>query len=132
MVTLAMPLSAQEKAKKDSLRKERTIALYGHVKNSLTRVGIPDVLITLMREDSTVVDTMHVFKQWSGRGKDDYAYRLRFLPVSNSTLSVLSTPTMRPPTSTTLCATSPATITSMPRGIICVAVWPRRKRPWTR
>ncbi len=75
MVTLAMPLSAQEKAKKDSLRKERTIALYGHVKNSLTRVGIPDVLITLMREDSTVVDTMHVFKQWSGRGKDDYAYR---------------------------------------------------------
>ena len=75
MVTLAMPLSAQEKAKNDSLKRERTIALYGHVKNSLTRVGIPDVLITLMREDSTVVDTMHVFKQWSGRGKDDYAYR---------------------------------------------------------
>ena len=55
--------------------KERTIALYGHVKNSLTRVGIPDVLITLMREDSTFVDSMHVYKQWSGQGKDDYAYR---------------------------------------------------------
>ena len=28
----------------------------------------------LMRADSTIVDTMHVFKQWS-QGKDDYAYR---------------------------------------------------------
>ena len=77
MATLAMPLSAQEKEKNDSLKKERTIALYGHVKNSLTRIGIPDVLITLMKEDSTVVDTMHVFKQWSGRGKDDYLYRFK-------------------------------------------------------
>lgn len=55
-------------------KNERTIALWGHVMNSVTRVGIKDAFITLMREDSTVVDTMHVFKQWS-QGKDDYAYR---------------------------------------------------------
>ena len=58
----------------ESKKKERTIALWGHVKNSLTRVGIADAFITLMQADSTVVDTMHVFKQWSN-GKDDYAYR---------------------------------------------------------
>ena len=45
------------------------------MKNSLTRVGIKDVFVTLMREDSTVVDTMHVFKQWTNGTKDDYAYR---------------------------------------------------------
>ena len=73
----AQTAKAQEKAKADSLKKERNIALYGHVKNSLTRVGIPDVLITLMKEDSTVVDTMHVFKGWSGGGKDDYLYRFK-------------------------------------------------------
>ena len=58
----------------EAQQKERTIALWGHVKNSVTRVGIKDAFVTLMREDSTVVDTMHVFKQWS-QGKDDYAYR---------------------------------------------------------
>ena len=45
--------------------KERTIALWGHVKNSVTRIGIKDAFITLMRDDSTVVDTMHVFQQYS-------------------------------------------------------------------
>ena len=65
-IALAISLGAQQK--------ERTIALWGHVKNSVTRVGIKDAFVTLMREDSTAVDTMHVFKQWS-QGKDDYAYR---------------------------------------------------------
>ena len=64
---------AQE-ANKEGQKQERTIALWGHVKNSITRVGIKDVFITLMREDSTVVDTMHVFQLWSGKGKDDFAY----------------------------------------------------------
>ena len=71
---VAMTAGAQE-TNQEAQKKERTIALWGHVKNSLTRVGIKDVFITLMREDSTVVDTMHVFQQWSGRGKDDFAYR---------------------------------------------------------
>ena len=56
-------------------KKERTIAPWGHVKNSITRVGIKDAFITLMRQDSTVVDTMTVFQQWAGQGKDDFAYR---------------------------------------------------------
>lgn len=55
---------------------ERTISLWGHVKNSLTRVGIKGVFVTLMHEDSTVVDTMHVFQQWTG-GKDDFAWRFK-------------------------------------------------------
>ena len=63
--TLGVP--AQEK-------KERQIALWGHVRSSLTRSGIKDVRITLMLEDSTVVDTMRVFRQWWD-GKEDYAYR---------------------------------------------------------
>lgn len=70
---LAMVCSyAQQKT--ENKKKERTIALWGHVKNSLTRVGISDAFITLMQADSTVVDTMRVFRQWSN-GKDDYAYR---------------------------------------------------------
>ena len=68
---LAIYVGAQAQVKE---KKGRTIALWGHVKNSVTRIGIKDAFITLMREDSTVVDTMHVFKQWS-QGKDDYAYR---------------------------------------------------------
>ena len=40
--------------------KERTIFLWGHVKDSFTRSGIVDVKITLMRPDSTVIDTMTV------------------------------------------------------------------------
>ena len=41
-------------------KKTRTVNLYGHVKNSFTKVGIPDTKITLMTEDSTVVDTFRV------------------------------------------------------------------------
>ena len=63
---------AQQKT--ENKKSERTIALWGHVKNSLTRVGIADAFITLMLPDSTVVDTMRVFRQWSN-GKDDYVYR---------------------------------------------------------
>ena len=74
LALVALTAQAQETNQEDQ-KKERTIALWGHVKNSVTRVGIKDVLITLMREDSTVVDTMHVFQQWSGKGKDDFAYR---------------------------------------------------------
>ena len=74
MVTLSASLFGQE-AKQQ--KQERTLSLYGHVVNSLTRVGIPNVMITLMKEDSTVVDTLHVFKGWSGQGKDDYLYSFR-------------------------------------------------------
>ena len=38
----------------------RTVELWGHVKDAFTYAGIRGVLVTLMRADSTVVDTMHV------------------------------------------------------------------------
>lgn len=53
MLACATALGAQEK-------KVRTVNLYGHVKNSFTKVGIPDTKITLMTEDSVVVDTFRV------------------------------------------------------------------------
>jgi len=80
MASLATSLSAQKDGtiSPDSTKhKERTIELWGHVKNSLTRVGVKDAFITLLREDSTVVDTMHVFKQWNNGTKDDYAYMFK-------------------------------------------------------
>ena len=73
LALVALTAGAQTEQTKTE-KKERIIALWGHVKNSLTRVGIPDVFVTLMTADSTVVDTMRVFKQWNN-GKDDYAYR---------------------------------------------------------
>lgn len=47
-------------SKKKKQKKERTLALWGHVKNSFTKVGIPNTLITLMDADSTVIDTFRV------------------------------------------------------------------------
>lgn len=41
-------------------KKTRTVNLYGHVKNSFTKVGIPNTKITLMTDDSTVIDTFRV------------------------------------------------------------------------
>ena len=46
LATICGGLQAQ-----DAQKTERTIALWGHVKNSITRVGIKDAFITLMRED---------------------------------------------------------------------------------
>ena len=76
IITVILLLSAAGFAAEAQEKSARTISLWGHVKNSLTRVGIKGAFITLMREDSTVVDTMHVFQQWTG-GKDDFAYRFK-------------------------------------------------------
>lgn len=43
-----------------NVKKERTIALWGHIKDSFTKVGILGTKISLMRPDSTVIDTMTV------------------------------------------------------------------------
>lgn len=61
LLAASTPGFAQEKREKNAKR-ERTVALWGHVKNSFTKVGIPDTKITLMRADSTVVDTMTVWR----------------------------------------------------------------------
>lgn len=58
-------------------KKERTIYLRGHVKESFTKVGIPDVKITLMRTDSSMVDSMTVWFNDDPRNqtKADASYR---------------------------------------------------------
>ena len=49
-----------EDTKSKNEKKERTIDLWGHIKDSFTKVGILGTKITLMRSDSSVVDTMTV------------------------------------------------------------------------
>lgn len=55
-------------------KKQRTYRLWGHVKDSFTKVGIPDVKITLMQADSTVVDTFIVSCNYSDTWNKDYWY----------------------------------------------------------
>lgn len=74
LLAASTPGFAQNKREK-SAKKERTIALWGHVKNSFTKVGIPDAKITLMRADSTVVDTMTVWSNSYNATKVDASYR---------------------------------------------------------
>lgn len=74
LLVASSPSFAQSKREK-SAKKERTVALWGHVKNSFTKVGIPDTKITLMRADSTVVDTMTVWTNSYNATKVDASYR---------------------------------------------------------
>ena len=71
LALVAMTGWAQEK--KDS------IYLTGTVADSFTKAAIPDVFVTLMRQDSTVIDTTHVYKSngytWGiGRGQEITGY----------------------------------------------------------
>ena len=60
---------AQEKT---VTKKERTIFLWGHIKDSFTKDGIRNAKITLMHPDSTVVDTMSVNYYDHGSWIDSY------------------------------------------------------------
>ena len=51
-------------------RKDRKISLMGHVKDSFTKVAIPNVHITLMRSDYTVIDTVTVGYRWNGASRN--------------------------------------------------------------
>jgi len=53
-------------------KKERTIFLWGHIKDSFTKDGIRNAKITLMHPDSTVVDTMRVNYYDHGSWIDSY------------------------------------------------------------
>lgn len=56
-------------------KKLRTIALWGHIKDSFTKVGVEGTKITLMRPDSSVIDTQTV-NYFNGRtNKIDTYYR---------------------------------------------------------
>ena len=59
---VALSSQAQESTdpKGKSVKKERSILLWGHIADSFTKVGILGTKITLMRHDSTVIDTMTV------------------------------------------------------------------------
>ena len=76
---LSLSLQAQEKSPN-----ERKISLWGHVKDNVTRIGIDNAFITLMKSDSTVVDTMRVFGMgaWDGGNKYDVAYRFQIPAMS--------------------------------------------------
>ena len=71
---LSLSLSAQHNPKS-----ERKIALWGHVKDKVTRIGIPNAFITLMTSDSVMVDTMRVngWDRVDGGTKFDATYRFR-------------------------------------------------------
>lgn len=75
---LVMPVSAQENtpAKQGKKpKKEYRVLLYGHVHDSFTKAGIPGTFITLMRPDSTVIDTAHVFRNAQPGVSYDATYR---------------------------------------------------------
>ncbi len=79
LVSTALIVSAQtEEADTANTKKERTIALWGHVYDAVTKAGVDNTFITLMREDSTVVDTVRAFNmgQWHAT-KPDVGYRFQ-------------------------------------------------------
>ena len=79
LVSTALTMSAQHgQTDENKGSNERTISLWGHVYDSFTKAGLLDTKITLMRGDSTVVDTMTVFNMGQYNAtKRDVGYRFR-------------------------------------------------------
>ena len=70
MAVRAQGTAKVDTAKTDTAQQKKEeiknpVFLHGTVADSFTKAAIPDVFMTMMREDSTVVDTMHVY---TGRG----------------------------------------------------------------
>ena len=61
---VAMAVYGQEDTTKVK-KKNNTISMYGTVADGFTKAAIPDVRVTLMNADSTVVDTVKVWKNYS-------------------------------------------------------------------
>jgi hypothetical protein len=59
---------------RSSVTGERTVSLCGHVKDAFTKCGIEDVRMTLMKADSTIVDTMTVKYHDEGKTYMDSYY----------------------------------------------------------
>jgi len=81
LTVFALPMAAQ--------KKEKTVKLWGHVRNSFTRVGIDKAKITLMHEDSTVVDTMTVSCNNQGTPQQD-AYYTFTIPAQKARYIILA------------------------------------------
>jgi len=77
LITMVLSVFAQEK-------KERQIELWGHVKSAFIKQGILNTKMTLMNEDSVVVDTMTVFEEWNGSNKIEATYKFK-IPAIRAT-----------------------------------------------
>lgn len=74
-VSSGMVARAQETGAREDTAQVRTIPLWGHVKDGFTYAALHGTFVTLMREDSTVVDTMHVQCFNSGTPQEDTYYK---------------------------------------------------------
>lgn len=74
-VSSGMAARAQETGAREDTTQVRTIPLWGHVKDGFTYAALHGTFVTLMREDSTVVDTMHVQCFNSGTPQEDTYYK---------------------------------------------------------
>lgn len=70
-----MAARAQETGAREDTTQVRTISLWGHVKDGFTYAALHGTFVTLMREDSTVVDTMHVQCFNPGTPQEDTYYK---------------------------------------------------------
>lgn len=70
-----MAARAQETGAREDTAQVRTIPLWGHVKDGFTYAALHGTFVTLMREDSTVVDTMHVQCFNPGTPQEDTYYK---------------------------------------------------------
>lgn len=70
-----MAARVQETGAREDTAQVRTIPLWGHVKDGFTYTALHGTFVTLMREDSTVVDTMHVQCFNSGTPQEDTYYK---------------------------------------------------------
>ena len=67
--------------------KDRTIALWGHVRDSFTKHGILGAKISLLNEDSIIIDTMRTWRPNNDR--DDAVYRFE-VPVVHHKYMVIA------------------------------------------
>lgn len=74
-VSSGMAARAQETGAREDTTQVRTIPLWGHVKDGFTYAALHGTFVTLMREDSTVVDTMHVQCFNPGTPQEDTYYK---------------------------------------------------------
>lgn len=74
-VSSGMAARAQETGAREDTTQVRTIPLWGHVKDGFTYAALHGTFVTLMREDSTMVDTMHVQCFNSGTPQEDTYYK---------------------------------------------------------
>ncbi len=74
-VSSGMAARAQETGAREDTTQVRTIPLWGHVKDGFTYAALHGTFVTLMREDSTVVDTMHVQCFNPGTLQEDTYYK---------------------------------------------------------